>query len=107
MQRVCVPAHEPQTLVTLTEQWLTRIKATMAIDLARGMTAGIPPAALVELLFNIPEVDQAFAMRADRKTVPPAVTLSDASDYLDDGFHEKLVADLREIVEGGELEPKL
>lgn len=94
--------------MTLTEQWLDRIKATMAVDLARGMTAGIPPAALVELLFQIPEVSQAFAMRADRKTVPPAVILSDAADYLDDGFpeHMKLVADLREIVEGGELEPK-
>jgi hypothetical protein len=36
--------------------------------------------------------------------VGPAAILSAAADYLDDGYHEKLVADLREIVEGGELE---
>lgn len=95
-------------LMTLTDEWLTRIKATMSIDLARGMTAGIPPAALVELLWKIPEVEQAFAMRADRRTVPPAVILSDAADYLDDGFPEYagVVADLRELAASGDLEPK-
>jgi hypothetical protein len=36
----------------------------MAIDLARGMSAGIPPAGLVEMLFRIPEVEQAMRMRA-------------------------------------------
>jgi hypothetical protein len=49
------------------EDWLTRIKQTMAIDLARGMTAGIPPAALIELLFQIPEVEQAFELRSRAK----------------------------------------
>jgi hypothetical protein len=48
----------------LEEQWLKRIKQTMAIDLARGMSAGIPPAGLVEMLFRIPEVEQAMRMRA-------------------------------------------
>ena len=36
--------------------------------------------------------------------VGPRALLAAAADYLDDGFHETLVADLREIVEGGELE---
>jgi hypothetical protein len=49
------------------DDWLTRIKQTMAIDLARGMAAGIPPTALVELLFQIPEVEQAFELRAKAK----------------------------------------
>lgn len=34
----------------------------------------------------------------------PAAVLCGAADYLDDGFHEQLVADLREIGECGELE---
>lgn len=46
------------------QQWLDRLKRTMAIDLARGMTAGIPPKALVEMLFQIPEVEEAFYLRA-------------------------------------------
>jgi hypothetical protein len=37
-------------------------------------------------------------------SVGPAAVLSAAADYLDDGFHAPLVADLRELVEGGELE---
>jgi hypothetical protein len=86
--------------------WLDRIKETMAVDIARFQYAGLPPKAIVEKLLEIPEVYQALHMRADRRSVPPAVILSDAADYLDDGYHEKLVADLREIVEGGELEPK-
>jgi hypothetical protein len=48
----------------LERQWLERVKQAMALDLARGMTAGLPPKALVECLFKIPEVEQAFAMRA-------------------------------------------
>jgi hypothetical protein len=85
-----------------TDAWLDRLKQTMAVDVARF--AGLPGEAIVEKLMQIPEVEQAFRMRADRRKVPPAVILSDAADYLDDGYHEKLVADLREIVEAGELE---
>jgi hypothetical protein len=37
-------------------------------------------------------------------SVGPAAVLSASAEYLDDGFHEKLAADLREIAEAGELE---
>lgn len=87
------------------DDWLTRLKQTMAVDLGRFMSAGYPPKAIIENLCEIPEVGQALQMRADRRKVPPAVILSAAADYLDDGHHERLVADLREIVDGGELEP--
>jgi hypothetical protein len=90
----------------ISADWLAKMKHTLAVDLSRFMTAGLPPRAIVEKLFEIPEVYQAFQMRADRRKVPPVVILSDAADYLDDGFHDRLVADLREIVEGGELEAK-
>jgi hypothetical protein len=51
-------------MTDLEEQWLERIKQTMALDLARGMTAGLPPKALIEMLLKIPEVEQALRMRA-------------------------------------------
>jgi hypothetical protein len=88
----------------MSTDWLNRIKETMAVDIARFQRKGLSPKEIVEKLMEIPEVYQGLHMRADRRSVPPAVILSDAADYLDDGYHEKLVADLREIVEGGELE---
>jgi hypothetical protein len=48
----------------IAEQWLSKIKRTMAVDLARGMSAGMSPKGLVELLFQIPEVEQALRMRS-------------------------------------------
>lgn len=40
----------------LTADWLAKMKVTMAVELSRGMTQGLPPKALIELLFGIPEV---------------------------------------------------
>jgi hypothetical protein len=45
---------------------LTRIKHTMSLDISRSMSAGLPPKAIVEVLLNIPEVEQAFHLRENR-----------------------------------------
>jgi hypothetical protein len=55
------------------DAWLDRLKQTMSVDIARF--AGLPAEAIVEKLMEIPEVEQAFRMRADRRKVPPAVIL--------------------------------
>jgi hypothetical protein len=90
------------------ESWLTRIKATMAIDLARFMTVGLPPKALIEKLFEIPEVAQAFHLRERGKLdididtaegqAIAAERIAWVADFLDDGFAEECVAKLREAV---------
>lgn len=94
---------------SLTAQWLDCIKQTMAVDLTRFQAAGIPPKAQVERLFGIPEVAQAFHLRANRKrplaidpgTDEERAEIVDALErvvaWLDDGFHERLVEQLREI----------
>jgi hypothetical protein len=95
------------------ESWLTRIKATMAIDLARFMTVGLPPKALIEKLFEIPEVAQAFHLRERGKLgididtpegqAIAAERLNWVAKFLDDGFHVELVEQLRDIA--GEVTP--
>lgn len=45
-------------------EWLSRMKKLMALDISRCMSADMPPKAIVEVLFNIPEVAEAFEMRA-------------------------------------------
>ena len=93
------------------DDWLGRLKQTMAIDLARGMSAGMPPRALIDLLFDIPEVSQAFHLRENRRrplALDPSTDeerreIVDALDrvatWLDDGFHEVTVSELRSIAE--------
>jgi hypothetical protein len=51
-------------MTPIEQLWLDRIKQTMAVDIGRLMAAGLPPKAIVEKLFEIPEVAQAFEMRA-------------------------------------------
>lgn len=51
-------------MTDLEQQWLDRIKQTMALDISRSMVAGLPPKAIVERLLEIPEVEQALRMRA-------------------------------------------
>jgi len=46
---------------------LPRIKQTMSIDITRSMTSGLPPKAIVEVLFRIPEVEQAFHLLDNRR----------------------------------------
>lgn len=46
--------------------WLANLKYTMALDLSRGMSAGIPPKGLVAMLFEIPEVSQGAHLRENR-----------------------------------------
>jgi hypothetical protein len=47
--------------------WLDRIKQTIAVDIGRFQTAGLPPKAIVEKLMEIPEFAHALQMRADRR----------------------------------------
>jgi hypothetical protein len=42
--------------------WLDRIKQAMALDIARLQSAGLPPRAIVEKLFEIPELEKAMDM---------------------------------------------
>jgi hypothetical protein len=51
----------------LAADWLDRIKQTIAVDLSRFMSAGLPPKAIVEKLFEIPEFQQAFELRANAR----------------------------------------
>jgi hypothetical protein len=93
--------------------WLTRIKETMAIDLTRFMAAGLAPKALIEKLFDIPEVAQAFHLRERGKLgididtpegqAIAAERLAWVAKFLDDGFHGELVEQLRDIA--GEVTP--
>jgi hypothetical protein len=72
----------------------------MIIDVRRAITARKSPEAIVDMLLNIPEVGRAADAPLD-----PARILTAAADWLDDGFHDRLAAELREIAAGGELEP--
>jgi hypothetical protein len=45
-------------------RWFDNLKQTMALDISRSMTQGLPPKAIVERLLEIPEVRQALEMRA-------------------------------------------
>lgn len=49
------------------DDWLTRIKGTMAVDLRRFQAAGLSPKEQIEYLFEIPEVEQAFYLRSIAK----------------------------------------
>jgi hypothetical protein len=49
---------------SIEQQWLARMKVTMSTELTRGMQQHLPPPALIEMLFGIPEVREAFEMRA-------------------------------------------
>jgi hypothetical protein len=46
------------------QQWLDRMKRTMAIDVSRYMQAGWRPQDIIDRLFEIPEVEEAFYLRA-------------------------------------------
>jgi hypothetical protein len=89
------------------DDWLTRMKTTMAVDVARFMTAGLPPKAIIAKLFEIPEVSQAFHLRERGKLgididtpegqAIAAERIAWVADFLDDGFNEACVARLREV----------
>jgi hypothetical protein len=49
---------------SIEQQWLARMKVTMTTELTRGMQQHLTPQALIEMLFGIPEVSEAFEMRA-------------------------------------------
>jgi hypothetical protein len=95
--------------MSIADEWLARIKGTMAVDVSRFQAAGLSPEAIVEQLFNIPEVEQAFHLRANRGrplSLDPSTpaerqeivdALERVAAWLDDGFHQKLVDELRGI----------
>lgn len=101
--------------MSITDDWLTRIKGTMAIDVDRGISAGADGQRIVEMLLAIPEVSQGLHLRANR-TAPLALdpstddqkreiidALNRVADWLDDGFHAAIVEELRGIA--ADLEP--
>jgi hypothetical protein len=51
-------------MTDLSADYIAKIKRTLAIDIGRFMTAGLPPKAIVEKLWEIPEVEQAFYLRS-------------------------------------------
>jgi hypothetical protein len=48
----------------LSADYIAKIKRTLAVDIGRFMTAGLPPKAIVDKLWDIPEVEQAFYLRS-------------------------------------------
>jgi hypothetical protein len=90
------------------EDWLERMQQTIAVDIGRFASAGLPPSAIVVKLFEIPEVAQAFHLRARGKLdididTPEGQALAAeriewVADFLDDGFHERTVEDLRKVI---------
>lgn len=101
--------------MSLTDEWLARLKVTMAVDVDRGITGGANGQKIVEMLLTIPEVSQGLHLRANRRASLPLDPSTDdekreivdaierVADWLDDGFHETLVAELRGIA--AELSP--
>jgi hypothetical protein len=93
----------------IADDWLNRIKGTMAIDVDRGISAGADGRRIVEMLLAIPEVSQALHLRANRGSPlaldPSAVdqkceivdALARVANWLDDGFHAEIVAELQSI----------
>ena len=51
----------------MSDDWLGRMQQTIAVDIARFASAGLPPKAIVVKLFEIPEVAQAFHLRGRGK----------------------------------------
>jgi hypothetical protein len=99
--------------MSIADEWLARIKGTMTVDIDRGISAGADGQRIVDMLLAIPEVSQALHLRANRRA---ALALDPSTDdekreivdalervaaWLTDGFHDKLVDELRGIA--GEL----
>lgn len=94
---------------SLAAQWTAKIKRTMSVDVSRFTKAGMPAEQIVERLFDIPEVAQAFHLRANQRqplsrnpstpdeTREIANALDRVAAWLDDGFHERTVEELRSI----------
>jgi hypothetical protein len=95
--------------MAIADDWLTRVTSTMAVDVDRGISAGADGRRIVDMLLAIPEVSQALHLRANRRAplaLDPATdddrreivdALNRVADWLDDGFHEATVAQLRSI----------
>lgn len=81
----------------------------MSVELLRGLNADLDPRELIDLLFGVPEVSQAFQLRANRRrplAMDPSTdeekaeiveAIERVAAWLDDGFHQKLVDHLRDI----------
>lgn len=89
------------------DNWTARIQETMSVDIARFAEAGLSGREIVRRLFGIPEVAQAFHLRARGKLgidvdTPEgqalmAERIAEVADFLDDGFHDDCVTKLREV----------
>jgi HEPN domain-containing protein len=86
---------------------MDRLKQTLIIDIERYKT--LPSREIVDRLYEIPEVLLAFSMYERRNQKLPfepqtkeecaeiVQAIERVADWLSDGFHDQLVADLREI----------
>jgi hypothetical protein len=93
--------------MSLDDNWTARIQETMSVDIARYAEAGLSGREIVSRLFDIPEVAQAFHLRARGKLgididtsegqAIAAERIEWVADFLDDGFHEQCVGKLREV----------
>lgn len=101
--------------MSVDDQWTAKIKETMAVDVQRFRDERLPSREIINRLFEIPEVAQAFALRANRRRPLPAEPSTDAerfeviealthvADWLGSDFDEDIAERLREIA--GELAP--
>lgn len=101
--------------MALEDDWTAKIKATMAVDIQRFRDARMPSREIVDRLFEIPEVAQAFALRAHRRRSLPLDPSTDCerlevrealnrvADWLGADFDQDLADRLREIAV--ELQP--
>ena len=77
-------------MTDLERDWLARIKQTMALDISRSISAGMPPKAIVERLLEIPEVRQALEMRARGTTDRPATQIEITPEMIAAGVETML-----------------
>lgn len=85
----------------------TPIPEVIELEISRGMETGKTPAQIRDLIVGIPEVGKALAAFADRNVklhhqTPQARALqierlTELANWLDDGFHEGTVDQLRSI----------
>jgi hypothetical protein len=51
-------------MTDLSADYIAKMKRVLATEIGRLMTCGLPPKAIVDKLWEIPEVEQAFYLRS-------------------------------------------
>lgn len=95
------------TVTSLEAMWLAKLKRVMVMHLERSMADQMSADAIIESLFDIPEVAQAFHLAANRdgrlspypssdeEKLEIVDALNRVADWFDDGSHQDLVDELR------------